>query len=183
MTTAVSTTATLDLKENVMTEIADRVATARGAVAARREALSAAEAELRAAVADEQREAAAAGETHICPRRPEVGASVPEGSTPDYYAANAGLVTQARGCSFCGSMPPDEFMEAVRSGVEIDPTDKPYKAYIGGAGSGKFYYQHLSPEQMQEFVDLHNARTINWGAPGHPYVLPFFMRTGAPAGG
>jgi hypothetical protein len=44
-----------------------------------------------------------------------------------------------------------------------------------GAHIGKFYYQHLSEEQRDAFVDLLNAKTVNVGYPGHFYVLPFFI--------
>jgi hypothetical protein len=176
---AVSTTATLDPKEQLMTEISDRVAAARGAVRDRATDLDAAKSELSAVLAEERQGAADRGQAFTCPRRFEFGGqrSV-EGPEPDYYAARGGTL----GCSYCGSVPPAEFMDAVRSGVQVGPTDKSYKAYLGSE-MRKFYYQHLSDQQRQEFVDLHNARTIAWGEPGYPYVLPFFMRTDVPVGG
>lgn len=33
-------------------------------------------------------------------------------------------------CSYCGSIKPEEFMEAVWHGDQIGPTDKDYKAYV-----------------------------------------------------
>jgi hypothetical protein len=48
----------------------------------------------------------------------------------DEYTAGHGLVGQPAGCSFCGSMPPDDFMAAVKAGAEIGPTDKSYKFYV-----------------------------------------------------
>lgn len=39
----------------------------------------------------------------------------------------------------------------------------------------KFYFQHLSEEEMQRFIDLYNARKIKLDHPGHFYVKPFFM--------
>lgn len=39
----------------------------------------------------------------------------------------------------------------------------------------KFYFQHLSPEQQQRFIDMLNAKTMNIGYPGHFYVRPFFV--------
>lgn len=51
----------------------------------------------------------------------------------------------------------------------------------------KFYFQHLSREQMIEFVDLYNRRDEEGnrfmlvGYPGHFYRLPFFMVAGTPA--
>ena len=40
----------------------------------------------------------------------------------------------------------------------------------------KFYFPHLSQEQMRKFVDLFNAGKINIGIPGQFYVFPYFMR-------
>lgn len=34
-------------------------------------------------------------------------------------------------CSFCGSLHPDTFMEKIREGWVVGPTDKSYKAYLG----------------------------------------------------
>jgi len=34
-------------------------------------------------------------------------------------------------CSFCGSLHPDRFMDLVREGWIVTPTDKSYKAYLG----------------------------------------------------
>lgn len=41
---------------------------------------------------------------------------------------------------------------------------------------GKFYFMHLSEEQMRRFVDLYNAKTMKIGYPGHFYALPYFMK-------
>lgn len=38
----------------------------------------------------------------------------------------------------------------------------------------KFYFQHLSDDEQQRFVDLLNAKQLNIGYPGHFYRLPFF---------
>jgi hypothetical protein len=42
----------------------------------------------------------------------------------------------------------------------------------------KFYFQHLTPLQMQRFVEMINAGMIAMGYPGHFYTLPFFVRKG-----
>lgn len=118
-------------------------------------------------------EAVASGEGFLCPRRAEGGVASTF-SGVDTWAPGHGLVTQATGCSYCGSMAPDDFMAAVRAGKKIGPTDKSYKAYVDGH-SGKFYYQHLSVDQQREFADLQNAKRITWDEPGYPYVPPFFM--------
>lgn len=40
----------------------------------------------------------------------------------------------------------------------------------------KFYFQHLSPRQKAEFVQLFNEKKIKIGVPGHFYVLPYFFQ-------
>jgi hypothetical protein len=116
---------------------------------------------------------------HTCPRRVENGHADPDspfvgsGTDLDTYESGHGLVGQARGCSYCGSMSPDDFMQAVREGTEIGPTDKSYKLYVG-TGHGKFYTQHLSEEQGNEFDQLWRERKIAWGYPGAPYA-PLFI--------
>lgn len=109
----------------------------------------------------------------LCPRRDELGgASVFKLPDEDTYGEK-GV------CSYCGSMNPDEFMARVEAGtLTLGPTDKDYKVYVKGDDlrAIKFYFQHLSEEQGRRFVDLHNERRLNFGVPGHFYVLPFFMR-------
>jgi len=77
-------------------------------------------------------------------------------------------------CSYCGSLSPDEFLRRIEAGHELGPTDKNYKVYLNHPW-GKFYFQHLSVEQKQKFVDLINTKKLNIGYPGHFYVLPFFI--------
>ena len=80
-----------------------------------------------------------------------------------------------RRCSYCGSLHPEDFFRRIEAGEELVPTDKTYKAYVGSA-SIKFYYQHLSAEDQQRFVDLYNARKIRFGYPGYLYTRPYFLR-------
>jgi hypothetical protein len=42
----------------------------------------------------------------------------------------------------------------------------------------KFYFQHLTNDQMRRFVEMANAGQIAMGYPGHFYTLPFFIRQG-----
>lgn len=111
-----------------------------------------------------------------CPRRMTEWGGWERKEGLDRYERGGGLVGQRRSCSFCGSLPPGDFMEAVRAGAVLEPTDKPYKVYVGEPTTAKFYFQHLSEEQRREFFDLYVAEQINVGYPGHFYVLPFFMR-------
>ena len=82
-----------------------------------------------------------------------------------------------RTCSYCGSAHPDDFMAAVEAGKTLTPTDKDYKAYCDGLTNPaqKFYFYHLSEEQMRAFVDLLNANKITFAFPGHFYRKPFFI--------
>lgn len=103
-----------------------------------------------------------------CPRRDPAMDAVSNYPTIDSWREDGT-------CSYCGSMNPDKFMELVEQGVEVIPTDKNYKAYIrhGGHGQAKFYFQHLSKEQMVKFVDLYNSGTMK--VSGSFYNMPFFM--------
>jgi len=75
---------------------------------------------------------------HTCPRRAENGMDLADGpfrnagQNLDSYEPGHGLIGQPRGCTYCGSMDPDDFMQAVRDGAEIGPTDKSYKVYVKG---------------------------------------------------
>lgn len=104
-----------------------------------------------------------------CPRRDPAMDAVSNYPTIDSWREDGT-------CSYCGSMNPDKFMELVEQGAEVIPTDKNYKAYIrhGGHGQAKFYFQHLSKEQMAKFVDLYNAGTVKVFG-GFFYDAPFFM--------
>jgi hypothetical protein len=111
-----------------------------------------------------------------CPRRDEFPPTARLSKGLDRYRKGGGLVGQPRGCSFCGSLPPDDFMEAVKAGCEVGPTDKNYKAYITlPGGEAKFYFQHLPEAQRHEFINLLNEHRVAFGYPGRFYVLPFFV--------
>jgi hypothetical protein len=66
---------------------------------------------------------------HKCPRRNEAPYQLAPG--PDRWdnrASQAGGIGPS--CSYCGSLDPDTFMEKIREGWYVGPTDKPYKAYL-----------------------------------------------------
>lgn len=116
-----------------------------------------------------------------CPRRNEREAD--DGTKPDYWDESTGMAggMTADHCSYCGSLHPDVFLAKLKEGATLIPTDKSYKAYIripseSGGHENKFYFQHLSGEQMREMVDLVNSRSINFGQPGYFYTRPYFMR-------
>lgn len=73
---------------------------------------------------------------HTCPRRAEMGMDRDDGPMRgsgrnlDTYEPGHGLATQQLGCSYCGSMEPGAFLQAVRDGAKIGPTDKVYKLYV-----------------------------------------------------
>lgn len=132
-------------------------------------------AEWQRALEQQAMEAAGLPEAQTCPRRMDDFGPWPREEMLDSWVLRhdyKGELTMS--CSFCGSMHPDAFMQAIADGREIGPTDKNYKAYVG-PNSAKFYYQHLSVEQRHAFIDHINARTITIGYPGHFYVLPFFV--------
>jgi hypothetical protein len=80
-------------------------------------------------------------------------------------------------CSFCGPLRPDLFIEAIVVGAEICPTDKSYKCYVALADNShqKFYFQHLSEQQREHFIDLHKSGMMRLAHPGRFYVRPFFV--------
>lgn len=49
----------------------------------------------------------------------------------------------------------------------------------GDRRGSKFYFEHLSDEQKQRFVELLNAGKLNLREPGHFYRLPFFISRGS----
>lgn len=69
-----------------------------------------------------------------CPRRmDELGPQAREEGL-DSWVSGGGLAGQGsmgRSCSYCGSLEPDRFMELVRDGWVVGPTDKSYKVYLG----------------------------------------------------
>lgn len=76
-------------------------------------------------------------DTFTCGRRVENGMDRDDsplrhsGTNLDSYDARHGLVGQPRGCTYCGSMPPEDFLEALRTGVgRPSGTDKSYKFYV-----------------------------------------------------
>jgi hypothetical protein len=178
-----------------------------------------------------------------CPRRMSDWGPWEREEGLDTWRNQGGIIGQEKiglGCSFCGSLHPDRFMELVREGWVVGPTDKSYKAYLGkpltdeekaarkaqwmeaghgiaqairdlGAKDGKipeqiaadvedewntreaplmashgqeakFYYQHLSEAQRDEFVQLYNSKQMKVGYPGYFYRLPFFCSRQPAAG-
>lgn len=174
-----------------------------------------------------------ADELHTCPRRAETGRDNPDspfhdsGTNLDVWRADAAGPC----CSYCGSLQPDRFLELVRAGWTVGPTDKSYKAYLSRPATAeemadrkakwlagmthdgvddnarergetpeefraaladhydreiarteafgtqaKVYFQHLSVEQQDDFIGLHNAKLIKFGYPGGFYVTPFFAQ-------
>lgn len=117
-----------------------------------------------------------------CPRRVEDGTDRDDspfsfaGSNLDSW--NTRELGKNPRCSYCGSIDPESFMLRIKAGDELGVTDKNYKAYLPGTDNPKFYFQHLSAEQRHEFIQLLNAKVVNFGYPGHFTVLPFFIGVG-----
>ncbi|MFT3708051.1 MAG: DUF2829 domain-containing protein [Archangium sp.] len=109
--------------------------------------------------------------TFNCPRRVEDG----RGPGSPFAKSDAALLDhwrEAGTCSYCGSMQPEAVLKKASDGVELTPTDKNYKLYVGGA---KFYFQHFSKEQCIAFIELLNAKKLKLAFPGHFYAKPFFI--------
>jgi hypothetical protein len=111
----------------------------------------------------------------FCPRAIENGGGPDSPFTPPLN----GEMTwrEDHTCSYCGSLSEESFFQAIEEGVKLAPTDKNYKVYVDVKvhGAGKFYFQHLSKEGRTKFVKLLNEKRVNLAAPGHFYVLPFFV--------
>jgi hypothetical protein len=68
-----------------------------------------------------------------CPRRMSDWGPWKREEDLDTWRKQGGIIGQEKiglGCSFCGSLHPDRFMELVREGWIVGPTDKSYKAYL-----------------------------------------------------
>ncbi len=103
-----------------------------------------------------------------CPRRNETGFGA---SVEDCWRDDDT-------CSYCGSYSPSKLMEHLEAGtVELEGTDKNYKAYlhVEGRAHTKFYFMHLDEPQKRRFVDLYNEKKLRFVAGGKFYVWPFFM--------
>lgn len=105
-------------------------------------------------------------DSHLCPRRQESNGVFKLPESDEWRDGT---------CSYCGSMNPTEFMKQASEGIELGPTDKSYKVYVGKTEHQKFYFQHLSEDQKERFVVLLNTQQLNMGYPGHFYVLPYFI--------
>lgn len=80
-----------------------------------------------------------------CPRRMSDLGPWPREEGQDMWTSGHGLVGQdtvGSSCSFCGSLHPDRFMELVREGWIVGPTDKSYKAYLSRPLSDEEKAQH-----------------------------------------
>lgn len=72
-------------------------------------------------------------ESQTCPRRMAEYGPWEHAEGMDSWTTGHGVVGQdavGLSCSFCGSLNPDRFMELVREGWIVGPTDKSYKAYL-----------------------------------------------------
>lgn len=117
-------------------------------------------------------------ETFTCPRRAAEGHDRAD-SPIVYDGPDKDVWREDRTCSYDGSLHPDVFMDYIRDGGVIGPTDKSYKFYLEGYsgevhGAKKFYTHHLTEEQGREFDALWRAGRLSWGYPGYPYV-PLFI--------
>jgi hypothetical protein len=103
-----------------------------------------------------------------CPRR-SISSDVYGYPAEDHWRDNGT-------CSYCGSITPKAFFEAIQEGKEIEPTDKSYKVYVKTTQFAKFYFQHLSNEDQDKFIKLVNDKQIKIGFPGYFYTTPYFCQ-------
>ncbi len=99
-------------------------------------------------------------EIHTCPRRAESFRQIEEGK--DTWEIRG----DDKCCSYCGSIHPERVLELIRIhgfGI-IGSTDKGYKFYVtrdtvpnAGFGGIKFYVQHFSQDQIDEYNQLVKA--------------------------
>ena len=116
---------------------------------------------------------------HACPKGTHVG-------NPDRSVWRG--ATTWRTCSYCGSLHPDDMIEAVRRSIRSGGKDmvisagKPGKHYVRGrtedgqSRNGKFYGAHMPKEKRQDprlTDELGRAITISWNAtfPPEPDVV------------
>ena len=55
-----------------------------------------------------------------------------------------------RTCSFCGGAHPDDVMELIKAGWEVDPSDKSYKTYVHPPGNVTQTYKDLERNFVQD---------------------------------
>lgn len=111
----------------------------------------------------------------LCPRRIEGGMSAKDEN--DCWNQHDGH----RVCSYCGSAHPEDVLAGIEDGsIVLTPTDDSYKTYISGGKINHcttgFYFQHLSQEQMDRFIELHNNKKMKIDYPGRFYVKPYFCQ-------
>lgn len=121
-----------------------------------------------------------------CPRRAENGMDQPgsplrgAGRLKDRYRPGHGLIGQKEGCTYCGSLAPDAFLDALKAGAELGTTGKDYKAYLAphdlaGPNGAKFYFQHMDADQRTEFISMLNAGEVRFEERFGFTVLPYFI--------
>lgn len=77
-------------------------------------------------------------QSQTCPRRMQEFGPWPREEGQDAWMSGA----VGPSCSFCGSLHPDRFMELVREGWIVGPTDKGYKAYLMPPATDEEKAQH-----------------------------------------
>jgi hypothetical protein len=105
-----------------------------------------------------------------CPKRKEVSILTESNIGKDFWDAD-------ETCSYCGGLNPSRFLELAALGTLVTPTDKEYKCYIeyGPHKMMKFYFPHLTLDQMREFIELYNNKTMKLKYPGYFYIMPYFV--------
>lgn len=97
-----------------------------------------------------------------CPRRMIEFGPWKHEEALDEFRPGGGIVGQSLSCSFCGSYPPDLFLEAVKAGAEVGPTDKSYKFYVNGIKRDESENPASLRVVGHAFVDVEEVKRENY---------------------
>lgn len=83
---------------------------------------------------------------HLCPRRSEGVPAFAKDTKDKWVVRNDPkhphlMNTGFSSCTYCGSIHPDDFLQKVREGWIVGPTDKSYKVYLSSA---------RTPEELEQ---------------------------------
>lgn len=83
---------------------------------------------------------------HICPRRKEIPASLWRGDGDEWLILHD-FQDAPRCCTYCGGAHPDDVLDLMEGGWEIEPTTEAYKRYLNSPGTRKHRISFLNAMQ------------------------------------
>lgn len=103
-----------------------------------------------------------------CPRKREHGLRRPEDAPYSRvkFLQNKAEWTRKGTCTWCGSLRPDIFLDALEAGAEYGATTKSYKAYLYGpkapsvGGACKVYFQHFHEHDWKRFREIAESQSL-----------------------